>query len=143
MASPTIDPDSLVGKCVAAVVVGWHVHGSDRAPVQLFLRLSDGTELQVHPSGDGSLVLMPGAAPANFDMDQYGYFEFQAAAIDHPANMLVDRTISEVEQIHWGNTVVGLRLRVANETVVLANEADSVFVSDGRLPPAYVTATIE
>jgi hypothetical protein len=142
VARPRIDPVDLIGKRIVEVVVGWHVDGSSRSAVRLFLRLSDGVDVEVHASGDGSLALVPEAVPDDFDMDQHGRFKFRVAHAEHPASVLLQQPISRVERIRWNNVVVGLRLHVGSGVVVLANEADEVYVSDGSLPPDCSSATI-
>jgi hypothetical protein len=99
-------------------------------------------DIEAHTDGAGSLKLLRRPVPSDFSMDEYGRFEFRAIDADHPAARLLDQTITTMEHIRWSSTVVGLRLGTDIGVVVLANEADEVFVSNGPLPPDYDDATI-
>jgi hypothetical protein len=142
LAIHAVDPSDLIGERISTVVVGWHVYGSDRSSGRLFFRLENGIDIEAHTKGDGSLELLQCPVPADFSMDEYGKWEFRAVAIDHPAARLVGQRLATVERIRWRDTVVGLRLGTDEGIVVLANEADEVFASDGALPPDYADATI-
>jgi hypothetical protein len=143
VANDVIDPADLIGERVCSVVVGWHVHAADRSARRLFLSLSVSGDIEAHTDGSGSLRLLRRPVPNDFSMDEYGRFEFRAIDADHPAARLLDQIITTMERIRWSNTVIGLRLGSDNGVVVLANEADEVFVSDGPLPPDYDDATID
>ena len=99
-------------------------------------------DVEAHTAGS-SIVLIPGPVPADFDMEEYGRYEYREAPKDHPTSLLLDQPITGVDQVRWRRGDVGLRLRVNDRVVVIANEADEVFVSDGALPPDYSTAWIE
>lgn len=142
LASHAVDPSDLIGERISAVVVGCHVYGSDRSVRRLFLQFENGIDIEAYTKGDGSLALLQRAVPADFSMDEYGKWEFWPAAADHPAAQLVGKRLATVERIRWRDTVVGLRLGTEVGIVVLLNEADEVFASDGALPPDYLDATI-
>ena len=55
---------------------------------------------------------------------------------------LVGRTILAVEEIRWRNSVVGYRLGTERGPVVLFDDCDELFTSNGTLPPDYADATI-
>ena len=141
MSRSAIDPSTLLGESIRGVIVGWHVHDAHRSASRLFLCF-DSRDIEVHTAGDGSLALIQGPVPTDFSMDEYGSFEFREAAPDHPAVRLIGHRLTSVDGIHWRGSEVGLRLGTENEVVVLVNEADEVFVSDGALPPDYCDATI-
>lgn len=133
-----IDPSTLAGRRVDAVVVGWHVFEDERSQQQLFLHLDDGAEIEAYAHGSGGLVLRRRPTPDDFSMDQYGRYEFRDIEADDPAAVLLGQTIDSVERIIcWNDTVVGLRLTTANGTVVLVNDYDDLFVSGGELPASF------
>ena len=138
-----LDPRALIGLRLTSVTVGWHVHGSSRKPVLLFLGTDDAGVLEVCTAGDASLRLDQATEPQDFDMAQYGRFEFQPVEQTHVLRPHIGSTIHGVERIRWRETTVGLLVHFANGAVVLANEADEIFVSTGSLPPDYRYASIE
>jgi hypothetical protein len=138
-----VDPATLIGDHLTSVTVGWHVHNDARQAVEYFLRLASGVEVKVHTAGDRSLVLLRASPPADFDMQNYGRFEFRDLVRDSPLAAALGRQLTAVDRICWRDTVVGLRLRAGEVTAVLANEGDEVFVSAGDLPPDYEGASVE
>ena len=51
--------------------------------------------------------------------------------------------ILTVEQLRWRDTTVGLQLEFGAGRVLLANNADEIFLSTGALPADYLDATFE
>jgi hypothetical protein len=144
VSSDVIEPAQLEGQRVVDVTLGWHIHGDHEEPVLYFLWLGDGEHVELHTPGDGSIALRRGTAPTDFDMGDYGRFEFRTADARSPIRALVGRKITRVQRIRWRGHDVGLRMRADDDAVVIvANEADEVFTSDGQLPPDYRDAVIE
>ncbi len=141
MRSEQLDPGELLGERVDSVIVGWHCHESNRSTSRLFLRLANGTDVEAHTAGTGALALLRRPVPADFDMDEYGRYEFRDADATEPAALLGGETIDNVEVIKWRDTVIGYRLTTKGGQVILANQADEVFTSDGPLPLDYSDAT--
>lgn len=124
------------------MTIGWHRHQRSRSLSRVFLRLADGVDVEACTAGTGALLLLRQPVPADFDMDEYGRYEFRDADSDVPVALLVGKTIDSVEGIRWRDTVVGYRLTTNSGVVILANEVDEVFMSDGALPLDYSDATI-
>lgn len=142
MHTDPIDPGDLVGQRVESVTIGWHCHENSRSLSRLFLRLAGGIDVEAHTEGTGALLLLRRPVPADFDMGEYGRYEFRDADQGNPVALLVGQTIDSVEAIRSRDTVVGYRLTTNSGEITLANEADKVFMSDGPLPLDYSDATI-
>lgn len=137
-----LNPMIVVGSTLRNVVVGWHVFGAERAPVRLWLRFDDQWS-EVCTRGDGSLGLDRSEAPASFDMAELGRFEMRPAEPSHLLRPLIGQPITRVARVVWERTCVGLVLHAPTGSVLLANEADEVFISNGMLPPDVWDAEIE
>src|SRR5262249_5089381 len=137
-----VDPSTLIGDRLLGVTVGWHVHGANRVAVQYFLRFENATDLQVHPAGDGSITLLAQTAPADFEMDDYGRFEFRELDFESPLAAMLGKAVVRVDRLQWQGHDCGLRLHADGAVVVMANEGDETFVSNGDLPPDYEDASI-
>jgi hypothetical protein len=142
VANDPINPTDLVGERVDSVIIGWHCFESTRSAARLFLRFFNEIHVEAHTAGSGALALLRGPVPDDFSMNEYGRYEFRDAEVEEPAARLVGQTIRTVEEIRWRETVVGYRLGTERGPVVLVNEADEVFTSNGTLPPDYADATI-
>lgn len=130
------EPETLVGRRLDEVVVGWHRFSGSSTPVTLFLSV-EGQWLEVCTTGDGSLRLARTQRPVDFDMAEYGQFKMLPAGQDHPLHPLIGQTLGHVRLVIWEHTCVGLVIEANDGSVVLANEADEIFVSNGALPPDY------
>ena len=73
-------------------------------------------------------------------MGKHGRFEFERLVVGHPLAPLLGSAIDRARRIVWRDTDVGLELVTGCHCVVIANEADEVFVSNGPLPPDYADA---
>ena len=120
------------------MTIGWHVHGDIRRPVLYFFRFAGGLQVQAHTAGDGSIVLLVDSPPSDYDMDEYGRFEFRTLDVaDHFAD-IANEAIIGVDRISWLGDEIGLSLRVGDTgLLVLTNEGDEVFVGTDDLPPEY------
>ena len=136
-----VDPETLIGDRLVGVTIGWHVLGSERRPVLYFLCFASGF-VEVRTEGSGAIGFWNEAPPSDFDMEQYGRFEFSDADARGPFGPLLGSPILGVDSIRWRGAEVGVRLVGDGALVAIANEGDEVFISAGDLPPDYDDATI-
>lgn len=139
---PWIDVTELDDRTLRSVVVGWHVYEGSRTPSRLFLQ-ADEQLFEVCTAGDGSLQLSSATTPEDFDMEQYGRCEFEPIDDEHRLFVHLGSRIRTARRIVWRHTAIGWRLETEVGVVVLANQADEIFLSTGELPPDYSEATIE
>ena len=111
--------------------IGWFVFGSEREPSRLLLELDGAETVEVHT---GPFRLDLGAVPADFDMAEYGRYEFGPVPEDHVLTPLLGWRISRVRTIAWRDSVVGIVVDAGGHTALMADLGDEVFVSSGVLP---------
>lgn len=139
----TVDPSNLVGCTLTGAIVGWHQFEASRTRARLFLEAGDSIVFEVQTAGSGSLELIRTTTPTDFDMEELGSFVFAPADSDDLVHGLLGNPLLAVRPIRWRGVVVGLRFEAENMTIVLFNEADEIFTSDGEFPPDYADAVVD
>jgi hypothetical protein len=130
-----MEPRSLVGSVITAVVVGWHVHGDDRSQQRLFIEIDGHRVIEARTKGDGPLRLEETAVPIAFDMAEYGRYEFMAASHDHPLAPLVGEAVTTAQEVVRHGTPVGVTMTGGPHSVVIWHDADELLVTQGTLEP--------
>ena len=137
------EPEVLLDHELQNAIVGWHVYEDSRSQVLLFIGM-DSDLFEVCTAGDGSLRLARcDGPPTDYDMAELGRFEFLPVATDHPWAAKISHRLTAVRRARWRDTTVGVLVDTTGGLIVLANNADDVWVSDGELPPDYAGAVIE
>lgn len=138
--SSNVVPDTLVGRRPTGAIVGWHVYGDARTAETHFLCFDDDV-VELYTAGDGSIGLRSSRMPQDFDMAEYGRYEFHPADGGMPSSALVGQSILAIQRLSLDGMPVGLRLVFASGTVVYLNDFDDVWVSNGALPEHFSGCT--